>query len=70
MTLYSQVYGMEVVLPTEVEVESLGIILESQIPKAEWVISRYEQFKMKRDYIQGYQRGMVHAFNKKVKPTT
>ena len=44
MTLYSQVYGMEVVLPTEVEVESLRIILESQIPKAEWVKSRYEQF--------------------------
>jgi hypothetical protein len=32
MTLYSLVYGMEAVLPAEIEVESLRIILESQIP--------------------------------------
>ena len=42
MTLYSLVYGMETVLLAEIEVESLRIILESKIPKAEWVKSRYE----------------------------
>jgi hypothetical protein len=34
---------MEVVLPAEIEAESLRIILESQIPEAEWVKARYEQ---------------------------
>jgi hypothetical protein len=43
MTPYSLVYGMEAVLPTEIEAESLRIILESQIPEVEWVKARYEQ---------------------------
>ncbi len=37
MTPYLLVYGMEAVLPAEIEAESLRIILESQIPEAEWV---------------------------------
>jgi hypothetical protein len=50
MTPYSQVYGMEAVLPAEVETESLRKILESQIPEAEWVKARYEELflQMKR----------------------
>uniref|UniRef100_A0A2N9EWW2 Integrase catalytic domain-containing protein n=1 Tax=Fagus sylvatica TaxID=28930 RepID=A0A2N9EWW2_FAGSY len=43
MTPYSLVYGMEAVLTAEIEAESLRIILESQIPEAEWVKARYEQ---------------------------
>jgi hypothetical protein len=43
MTPYSLVYGMEAVLPAEIEAESLRIILESQILEAEWVKARYEQ---------------------------
>jgi hypothetical protein len=37
MTPYSLVYGMEAVLPADIEAESLRIILKSQIPEAEWV---------------------------------
>ena len=75
MTPYSLVFGMEAVLLAEIEVESLRIILESKIPEAEWVKARYEQLiltdkkRLKSLYhVQGYQRRMARAFNKKVKP--
>ena len=75
MTPYSLVFGMEAVLLAEIEVESLRIILESKIPEAEWVKARYEQLiltdkkRLKALYhVQGYQRRMARAFNKKVKP--
>ena len=35
-TPYSLVYGMEVVLPIEIEMGSLRITLEQQISEAEW----------------------------------
>ncbi len=61
MTPYSLVYGMEVVLPAEVEAESLRIILKSQIPEAEWVKARYGQFVLTNEkrfktlyHVQGY----------------
>jgi hypothetical protein len=41
MTPYLLVYGMEAILPAKIEAESLRIILESQIPEAEWVKARY-----------------------------
>ena len=51
MTPYSLVYGMEAVLSAEIEVESLRIILESQILEAEWVKTRYEHLisQMRKD---------------------
>ncbi|XP_074301133.1 uncharacterized protein LOC141632486 [Silene latifolia] len=42
-TPYSLVYGMEVVLPIELEIPSLRIALESQIPEVDWVQDRYEE---------------------------
>ena len=36
-TPYSLVYGMEVVLPVEIEMGSLRVALEQQISEAEWV---------------------------------
>ena len=75
MTLYSLVYGMEAVLPAEIEAKSLRIILESQIPDAEWVKAQYEQLILIDDkrlkalyHVQRYQRKMARTFNKKVKP--
>ena len=35
-TPYSLVYGMEVVLPVEIEMGSLRVTLEQQIPEADW----------------------------------
>ena len=36
-TLYSLVYGMEAVLPVEIEMGSLRVTLEQQISETEWV---------------------------------
>ena len=68
------VYGMEIVLPTEMGVYSLRTILESEIPEADWLQSRYNQLcmldgkRLKTLYhIQGYQRRLRKAFDKKVR---
>ncbi|XP_075654987.1 uncharacterized protein LOC142625177 [Castanea sativa] len=67
-TSYSLVYGSEAVLPIEVEI--ITKILEE-----DWAKARYEQSALtdeKRDraqyHAQGYQKRIVRAFNKKVKP--
>ena len=35
-TPYSLVYGMEAVLPVEIEMRSLRVALEQQIPEMDW----------------------------------
>ena len=74
-TPYSLVYGMEAVLPVELEVQSLRVMIESQIPEIEWKRNRYEQLALLDEtrlkalyHVQGYQRRVAKAFNKKVKP--
>ena len=74
-TPYSLVYGMEAVLPIEIEMGSLRVALEQQISEAEWVQSRLDQLSLlderrlrAADHIQAYQRKMARAFKKRVKP--
>ena len=71
-TPYSLVYGMEVVLPVEIEMGSLRVTLEQQILEAEWVQSRLDQLSLlderrmrAADHIQAYQRKMARAFKKR-----
>ena len=45
-TPYSLVYGMEAVLPVEMEMGSLRVALEQQILEAEWVQSRLDQLSL------------------------
>ena len=45
-TPYSLVYGMEAVLPVEIEMGSLRVALEQQISEAEWVQSRLDQLSL------------------------
>ncbi|XP_027122158.1 uncharacterized protein [Coffea arabica] len=45
-TPYSLMYGMEAVLPAEVEIPSLRILMEAQIEEAEWVRERQEQLSL------------------------
>ncbi|GMP66936.1 hypothetical protein CsSME_00027088 [Camellia sinensis var. sinensis] len=73
-TPYSLVYGMEAVLPIELEVPSLRIMAECQITEADWQQNRFEELflfderRLKALYhIQGYQRRIARAFNKKVR---
>ena len=42
VTPFSLVYGMEVVLPIEVEILSLRVLMEAKLEEAEWVQARYE----------------------------
>ena len=74
-TPYSLVYGMEAVLPVEIETGSLTVSLEQQISEAEWVQSWLDQLSLldeRRlrviDHIQAYQRKMARSFKKRVKP--
>ena len=74
-TPYSLVYGMEAVLPVEIEMGSLRVELEHQISVTEWAQSRYDQLSLlderrlrAADHVQAYQRKMTHAFRKRVKP--
>ncbi|KAG8503936.1 hypothetical protein CXB51_002220 [Gossypium anomalum] len=74
-TPFSLVYGMEAVLPIEVEIPSLQILTEIRLDEAEWVQSRYDQlnlFEEKRlkaiRHGQMYQKRMMRAYDKKVRP--
>jgi hypothetical protein len=74
-TPFSLVYGMEAVLPVELEVQSLRIMVESGLPEAEWLQGRFVELMMFDErrlralyHVQGYQRRIARAFNKKVKP--
>ena len=74
-TPFSWVYGMEVVLPFEVEVLSLRILAESGLEESEWAQTRFDQLNL----IEGkrlaamshgrlYQSRVKNAFDKKVCP--
>ena len=74
-TPYSLVYGMEAVLPVEIEIGSLRVALEHQISEIEWAQSRYDQLSLlderrlrATDHVQAYQRKMTRAFRKRVRP--
>jgi len=41
-TPFSLIYVMEDVLPVEVEVPSIGVLMEAKLSEAEWCQSRYD----------------------------
>ncbi|XP_015164909.1 uncharacterized protein [Solanum tuberosum] len=74
-TPYLLVYGIEAVIPAEVEIPSLRIIQEVGLDDAEWIRSRHEQLmfidEKRMDAVchgQLYQNRITKAFNKKVRP--
>ena len=65
---------METVLSIEMGVRSLRTVLESEIPEVDWLQSRYDQLCMMDEkrlkafyHIQGFQRKLRQAFDKKVR---
>ena len=42
VTPFSLVYGMEIVLPIEVEIPSLRVLSKINLNEAEWIQSRYD----------------------------
>ena len=74
-TPFSQVYGIEVVLPVEVEIPPLRVIMETKLTEAEWVQNRFDQLNLIEEkrmtalcHGKLYQKRMKEAFDKKVKP--
>ena len=74
-TPYSLVYGMEAMLPVEIEIGSLSVALEHQISEIEWAQSHYDQLSLlderrlrAADHVHAYQRKMTRAFRKRVRP--
>ncbi|XP_047172662.1 uncharacterized protein LOC124840622, partial [Vigna umbellata] len=74
-TPFSLVYGMEAVLPFEVEIPSLRVLMETRLEEAEWIQTRFDQLNLIKEKwltsaCQGqlYQQRMKKTFNKKVRP--
>ncbi|KAI5418706.1 hypothetical protein KIW84_043074 [Lathyrus oleraceus] len=76
-TPYSLVYGMEAVLPVEVEIPSLRVLLDVKLDEAEWIRTRFNELSLIEErrlaavcHGQLYQRRMKRAFDQKVHPRT
>ncbi|KAG5227324.1 Integrase, catalytic core [Salix suchowensis] len=74
-TPYMLVYGMEAVMPLEVEIPSLRVLIDSELDEAEWAKVRYEQLNLISEkrlaaicHHQLYQRRMARSYDKKVRP--
>ena len=72
VTLFSLVYGREIVLPIEVKIPSLRIIKDAGLNEDEWIQTRLDQLNLideKRLTVvchgQMYQKRMIKAFKKK-----
>nr|XP_027120500.1 uncharacterized protein K02A2.6-like [Coffea arabica] len=70
---YNLMYGMEAVLPAEVEIPSLRILMEVKLDEADWIKQRHEQLSLIDEkrlnaicHGQCYQKRMARAYNKKV----
>ena len=66
-------FGIEAVLPVEVEIPSIRILMEAQIEEAEWVRECHEQLSLIDEkklnavcHGQCYQRRMARAYNKRL----
>jgi hypothetical protein len=74
-TPYSLVYGMEAVMPLEVEIPSLRILKDAELDESEWARLRFKQLNLIDErrlaavcHHQLYQSRIAKACNKKVKP--
>ena len=74
-TPYSLVYGMEAILPIEVEIPSVWVLREVELEEAEWVQARYEQLNLIEEkrmkaicHGQLYQKRMMRAHDKNIRP--
>ena len=74
-TPYSLVYGMEAILPIEVEIPSLQVLREVELEEAEWIQARYEQLNLIEEkrmkaicHGQLYQKRMMRTHEKKGDP--
>jgi len=73
-TPYTLVYGMEAVMPLEVEIPSLRVLVDSKLEEVEWAKVRYRQLNLISEKRIAaichhlYQRRMAISYDKKVRP--
>ena len=74
VTPFELTYGMEAVLPVEVEIPSLRVLLESGIEEGEWQRARFDQLQLADEkrmralsHSQCYQKRIARAYNKRVR---
>ena len=72
-TPFSLVYGMEAVLPIEVEIPSMRVIMEAKLDEAQWAQNHYDELNLIDEkrmtalcHGQLYQQKLKRAFDKKV----
>ena len=65
----------EAILPIEVEISSLRVLIEAKLEEVEWVQARYDQLNLIEEkrlkalcHDQLYQKRMIRAHDKKVRP--
>ena len=68
-------YGMEAVLPVEVEIPSLRVLMEAKLTEAEWCQTRFDQLNLIEEkrltamcHGQLYHQRMKKTFDKKARP--
>ncbi|XP_077237293.1 uncharacterized protein LOC143878964 [Tasmannia lanceolata] len=73
-TPYSLTYGMKAVLPIELKIPTLRILMESDLSESEWARIHHQELCMMDEkmlkaayHVQGYQRRLERAFNKKIR---
>src|SRR3954471_23083542 len=73
-TPFTLVYGMEAVLPIEIQIPSLRIMKDADLDEDDWIQTRLDQINWIDEkriaaicHGQLYQKRMIKAFNKKVK---
>ncbi|XP_073224809.1 uncharacterized protein [Cicer arietinum] len=69
---FSLVYGMEVVVPIEVEIPTLRVLMEAKLEESEWVQTRFDQLNLIEEkrltalcHGQLYQKRLKKAYKKK-----
>ena len=74
-TPFSLVYGMEAVLPIEVEIPSMRVLMEAKLTETEWCQSRHDELNLIQEkrmtalcHGQLYQQRLKKAFNKRSDP--
>ncbi|KAI5445955.1 hypothetical protein KIW84_013975 [Lathyrus oleraceus] len=74
-TPFSLVYGMEAMLPVEVQILSLRVPMDMKLQEVEWVRTWYEELSLIEEkrlaaicHGQLYQQRMKRAFDKEVRP--
>jgi hypothetical protein len=69
-TPYTLVYGMEAVMPLEVEIHSLRVLIDFELEEVEWEKVRYEQLNLISERriaaICHHQRRMAKSYDKKI----